>query len=76
MHICGNTTPILKELDTMVDVVDIDHKVTIDDATTNIRKATIKGNVDPSFLRFGTMKQVKDRTEEIISALKKNSREY
>lgn len=76
MHICGNTTPILGTLDTMVDIVDVDHKVDIDDATTQIRRATIKGNVNPSVLRFGTIKQVKDRTEEIISTLKRNSRTH
>ena len=68
MHICGNTTPILGPLDGMVDIVDVDHKVDIHDSLRDLQKATIKGNLDPSVVRFRPVEEVKRQTEEIVKA--------
>jgi MtaA/CmuA family methyltransferase len=69
MHICGNTTPILKTLDSMVDVVDIDHKVDMADALELVRSATMKGNLNPATVRFGGKSQVLSDTREIVRAV-------
>jgi len=74
MHICGNIAPILGELDRMVDIVDVDHKVGIQDSVRGLRKAAIKGNMDPSLVRFRPAEEVRQRAKEIVGAARKAGR--
>ncbi len=74
MHICGNITPILGELDRLVDVVDVDHKVGIFDAISGLKKAVLKGNLDPSVLRFCTAEDVRLRTKVVVDAVRSSER--
>jgi MtaA/CmuA family methyltransferase len=74
MHICGNTTPILGVLDGMVDIADVDHKVRIGSALGELKRATIKGNLDPSVVRFRPREEVQSRTVEIAHAVRESGR--
>jgi [methyl-Co(III) methanol-specific corrinoid protein]:coenzyme M methyltransferase len=74
MHICGNIAPILGELDRMVDIVDVDHKVGVEDSVRGLRKAAIKGNMDPSLVRFRPAEEVRERAREIVTAVRKAGR--
>jgi uroporphyrinogen-III decarboxylase len=74
MHICGNITPILGELDRSVDIVDVDHKVNILDAIASLRQATLKGNLDPSVPRFSEVGEVKSQTSDIVNAVRSSGR--
>jgi len=69
MHICGNTTPILGLLDGMVDIVDVDHKVDIMDSVREIPRATIKGNLDPSVVRFESSEKVGELTRQVVRSV-------
>ena len=74
MHICGNTTPLLSELDGMVDIVDVDHKVDIGDSIDRIPNATIKGNLDPGIVRFGNEEGVRGETVGIVRGVRERAR--
>ncbi len=74
MHICGNTLPILGELDRMVDIVDVDHKVGVEESMRCLGNATMKGNMDPSLVRFAPVQEVAQRTRMIVGAVKKAGR--
>lgn len=75
MHICGNTTPILECLNEMVDIVDVDHKVRILDSARLCPTATIKGNLDPSVVRFETGAQTEAKTVDIVRSLRGSGRD-
>jgi uroporphyrinogen-III decarboxylase len=74
MHICGNTTPILGTLDDMVDIIDVDHKVNIEDSIESTPRATIKGNIDPGIVRFGSGDEVGDVTMKVVREVRKLGR--
>lgn len=74
MHICGNIAPILGELDRMVDIVDVDHKVGVVDSVRGLRKAAMKGNMDPSLVRFRPAEEVRRRAAEIVASARKAGR--
>ncbi len=74
MHICGNTTLILGRLDKMVDIVDVDHKVNIADAVRLVDGATIKGNLDPSAVRFGSEAEVTEQSRSIVRRVAEQGR--
>ena len=75
MHICGNTSPILDVLDRMVDIVDVDHKVSIDQAVRSLSRSTLKGNLDPAVLRFGTPEEVAGKTRGIVEEVLRMKRD-
>lgn len=74
MHICGNTTPILGLLNGMVDIVDVDHKVDIMDSVREVTRATIKGNLDPSVVRFEPSEKVDVLTRQIVRSVFESGR--
>jgi len=75
MHICGDTTPILQDLDEMVDIVDVDHKVKIEDSLAHLKRGVLKGNLDPSVVRFSKPEEVREKTTSIVEAVKEDGRE-
>lgn len=74
MHICGNTTPLLGTLDEMVDLIDVDHKVEIGDSVDRTPNSTIKGNIDPGIVRFGSEEDVLGETKKVIRTVRDRSR--
>ncbi len=74
MHICGDTTAILTNLDDMVDIVDVDHKVDIEDSLRDLDHGVIKGNLDPSVVRFGSPENIESKSRAIVNAAKERDR--
>ena len=70
LHICGNTDSILPSmLESGADALELDHGTDARLAHDLMKdKATFIGNIDPSgILTFGTVDDVKRKTEEIIT---------
>jgi uroporphyrinogen-III decarboxylase len=74
MHICGNTTPILGTLDEIVEIIDVDHKVKIEDSIEKTPHATIKGNIDPGIVRFGSTDEVGDVSVGVVREVRQLGR--
>jgi uroporphyrinogen decarboxylase len=76
-HICGNTDAILEHmLKTGADAFELDYKTDINKIYNTISKTTtFIGNIDPSgVLALGTLKDVKTKTEELLSVYKNSNR--
>jgi uroporphyrinogen decarboxylase len=77
IHICGNTDVILEHmLKTGADAFELDYKTDINKIYNIISKTiTFIGNIDPSgVLALGTLKDVKTKTEELLSVYKNSNR--
>jgi len=70
LHICGRTEAILGQIiETGADALELDYKTDANVAYSLMKdKTTFIGNIDPSgVIAFGTVNDVKKKTEEIIS---------
>lgn len=71
LHICGNTTPILKKMaQTGADILEIDHKVDLRHARELVADTVcLMGNLDPSsVLLSGSPKLVAEKAQQAIDA--------
>ncbi len=70
LHICGRTTPILKDMaETGARILELDHAVEMEEAAAKIPPGVVlQGNVDPALLLSGPVEEIEKAAAKALEA--------